>query len=588
MNDHLQMIILMGSLFSRRRGREYDQRSGQSFVVRAFPLHCAQVLLLRSPLSSVDMCPGSSTLAGGGDAGVVIYRATAASAQVGSSPAGPAAARLEGAADDGPGRPAGVPGEGGAGAWEVRLEALGPLPRAQEERVQSLRFGRRGSVLACQGPSRAVELFRVLPTPEALRKAKQRRRRKRARKEANGAGAEGEQGDGARGTGGEGQEGGARGTENEIEAVDMFRPLDPIRCKSRVCSLAFSDPMGAAEAGGAVKGSDGTRGAGGSPGGGSRRGQSGACLLALALQNNSVDMFALSTGDAPKPSPLASFTQEGQRSAVRALAVSSDAALLLSLSDSSAKLWSLQSSACLATMDSGYGLCGLFVPGNQFAVAGTKGGSLDVFSLASAERVEEVASAHAGAVWGMAPLPDGSGFVTGGADGYLRFWEYQLVAVGSPGGSQEEGREGDGDEGDGLPVAQQRVLRVVVRRSLKVGEDVLAVSVSPDGKHVAAALLDSTLKVYFADTLKFYLSLYGHKLPVLCCDVSSDSTLLVSGSADKSVKIWGLDFGDCHRSLFAHQDSVTQVSLCSARGRVGSASCLVAGGATRTQLLRLC
>jgi U3 small nucleolar RNA-associated protein 12 len=42
-------------------------------------------------------------------------------------------------------------------------------------------------------------------------------------------------------------------------------------------------------------------------------------------------------------------------------------------------------------------------------------------------------------------------------------------------------------------------------------------------------------------------------------DISSDSTLLASGSADKNLKIWGLDFGDCHRSLFAHGDSLMAV-----------------------------
>ena len=81
------------------------------------------------------------------------------------------------------------------------------------------------------------------------------------------------------------------------------------------------------------------------------------------------------------------------------------------------------------------------------------------------------------------------------------------------------------------------------------------------GKLIAVALLDSTIKLFFTDTLKFFLSLYGHKLPVLSMDISSDSTLLVSGAADKNIKIWGLDFGDCHRSLFAHADSVMQVAF---------------------------
>lgn len=59
-------------------------------------------------------------------------------------------------------------------------------------------------------------------------------------------------------------------------------------------------------------------------------------------------------------------------------------------------------------------------------------------------------------------------------------------------------------------------------------------------------------QVYYMDSHKFFLSLYGHKLPVSCLDISTDGDLLVSGSYDKNLKIWGLDFGDCHKSIFAH------------------------------------
>jgi hypothetical protein len=49
---------------------------------------------------------------------------------------------------------------------------------------------------------------------------------------------------------------------------------------------------------------------------------------------------------------------------------------------------------------------------------------------------------------------------------------------------------------------------------------------------------------------------YGHKLPVMSLDISSDSKMIITGSADKNIKIWGLDFGDCHKSIFAHNDSI--------------------------------
>ena len=61
--------------------------------------------------------------------------------------------------------------------------------------------------------------------------------------------------------------------------------------------------------------------------------------------------------------------------------------------------------------------------------------------------------------------------------------------------------------------------------------------------HPAGLLLSlpAWLQVFYLDSLKFFLSLYGHKLPVLCMDISSDSTLLVSGSADKNIKVNGVE-----------------------------------------------
>ncbi len=103
----------------------------------------------------------------------------------------------------------------------------------------------------------------------------------------------------------------------------------------------------------------------------------------------------------------------------------------------------------------------------------------------------------------------------------------------------------------------------ILTRHLVMSHDVLCLRYSPikseDRLLVAIGLLDNTVKLFYDDSLKFFLSLYGHKLPVLCLDISYDCSIIISGSADKTIKIWGLDFGDCHRSLIAHEDSVTSV-----------------------------
>ena len=48
-------------------------------------------------------------------------------------------------------------------------------------------------------------------------------------------------------------------------------------------------------------------------------------------------------------------------------------------------------------------------------------------------------------------------------------------------------------------------------------------------------------------------------LPLTSLSISDDDSLIVTASADKNIRIWGLDFGDCHKSMFAHADSVTSV-----------------------------
>ena len=128
------------------------------------------------------------------------------------------------------------------------------------------------------------------------------------------------------------------------------------------------------------------------------------------------------------------------------------------------------------------------------------------------------------------------GIVTGSTDKTIKFWDFELIA---------------GPEGE------SKILSLVHKRTLQLDEGVTCLSLSQDGRLIAVGLLDSTVKVFFVDSLKFFLSLYGHKLPVVAMDISSDSTLIATGSADRNVKLWGLDFGDCHKSMFAHDDTVT-------------------------------
>uniref|UniRef100_A0A8C8CQA0 WD repeat-containing protein 3 n=1 Tax=Oncorhynchus tshawytscha TaxID=74940 RepID=A0A8C8CQA0_ONCTS len=260
----------------------------------------------------------------------------------------------------------------------------------------------------------------------------------------------------------------------------------------------------------------------------------GELKVAMLLQNNTVETYSLKTSDKnPTGIKTSRLTLGGHRTDARTLAFSSDNIAVLSASGDTVKVWNRSTLQVIRTMACDYALCSLFVPGDRQIILGTKSGKIQIFDLASGTLLETV-DAHNGVLSVSASFcPLSVNKMTGGADKTVKFWEFELIK----------------DED-----AAQKRLTVKHVRTLQLDEDVLCVKYSPDQRLLAVSLLDCTVKVFYTDTLKFFLSLYGHKLPVLCLDISHVST--ATGSADRNVKIWGLDFGDCHRSMFAHDDSV--------------------------------
>lgn len=111
-----------------------------------------------------------------------------------------------------------------------------------------------------------------------------------------------------------------------------------------------------------------------------------------------------------------------------------------------------------------------------------------------------------GPIWSIAIRPDGKGLVTGSGDKDIKFWEFAVRVIKPDLGEDAEATSGkNGSEGT-------KVLTMKHTKTLKMTDDVLAVKFSPDERLLAVSLLDSTVKVFFADSLKFALSLYGHKV----------------------------------------------------------------------------
>ena len=383
---------------------------------------------------------------------------------------------------------------------ESPLVRMGTVTRSVKGRAMTARYHASGNYLGVQGIGRGMEIYRVRDDKEAAKKQKRRLKRKREKMELKAREAE-EQGDleAAKEAREEQEDEGVRSAGDELELASTVTT----KAKMRGFAFAHEEP----------KRTD------------------VICKVAILLEDNSVQEWEVI--EEAEPEKLHTIDSAGHRSDVRAVALSPDDETVLSCSNNGCKLWNIADGSCLRTVKGGYGLCAAFAPGGRHAIIGTKQGAIELIDVNSGNQLE-VPEAHEGAVWGFALLPDESGFVSASADKTIRFWEWTLQK----------------DEG-GL-----RTLSFNHTKTLQMAEDVLSCSISPDGKLLSVSLLDNTLKVFFVDSLKFNLSLYGHRLPALCHDISSDSQLLASAGADKNIRIWGLDFGDCHRSIFAHQDSV--------------------------------
>jgi U3 small nucleolar RNA-associated protein 12 len=74
-------------------------------------------------------------------------------------------------------------------------------------------------------------------------------------------------------------------------------------------------------------------------------------------------------------------------------------------------------------------------------------------------------------------------------------------------------------------------------------------------------LQNAQIVINYSDTHKNFLKLYGHKMPILSFDISSDDGLLATGATDKDIRLWDMDYGHCIKSIFAHQEAVTVVKF---------------------------
>ncbi|MEG4391240.1 WD40 domain-containing protein [Microcoleus sp. BROC3] len=149
---------------------------------------------------------------------------------------------------------------------------------------------------------------------------------------------------------------------------------------------------------------------------------------------------------------------------------------------------------------------------------------------------------HSKWVFGVSFSPDGQTLASGGADGTVKLWS--LAGVGD---------KRPTDASNIKP--ESRLLRTFEGHADRVTQ----VSFSPDGKTLASASFDKTLRLWRLDDVPLK-TLDGHQNRVQSVTFSPDGQKLASASTDKTIKLWSRT-GVLLETLEGHTQRVASVSF---------------------------
>ncbi|MEO1444714.1 MAG: NB-ARC domain-containing protein, partial [Cyanobacteria bacterium J06635_11] len=105
---------------------------------------------------------------------------------------------------------------------------------------------------------------------------------------------------------------------------------------------------------------------------------------------------------------------------------------------------------------------------------------------------------------------------------------------------------------------------------------VCSVAFSPDGTQLVSGSADRTIRLWDVGTGECLKTLSGHGNWVMSVAFSPDGTQLVSGSADRTIRLWDVSTGECLNTLSGHGHGVWSVAFSP------DGTQLVSGSADRT------
>jgi len=255
-------------------------------------------------------------------------------------------------------------------------------------------------------------------------------------------------------------------------------------------------------------------------------------LVASASYDKSVILWKTETGS---PHMTMLGEQGGHREGVTCLAFDRTGEVLATGSwDNRIQLRSVESASVIATLKAHYGAVTsvVFSPNGRFMASSSRDGTVRIWNTTPGDIGTEpvaVLERHSGVVSSVAYNHDGTLLATGGHDKKVLLWECEVLT-----GSASRPLTASVEPSQNLS-SHQGCFALTGHKDY-----VLSVAFPPTkSKLLASSGADKTIFIWNVETKeKLPIDLGGHTGPVNSLAFSSDATVVVSASRDRSIRVW--------------------------------------------------